>query len=64
MTASTEFTVKNPATTIITTATARFVLMMVIDVIHPLSKPETCKRKKGVISHFLCNYYIQYIIVH
>lgn len=36
MTPNTALTVKKPATTIITTATAKFVRIMLIDEIHPL----------------------------
>lgn len=38
MTARTAFTVKKPATTIMTTATAKFTRIMLIAVIHPLQK--------------------------
>lgn len=40
MIARTAFTVKKPATTIITTATAKFVPIMLMDEIHPLSTTE------------------------
>lgn len=59
MTARTAFTVKKPATTIITTATATFLPIMLIDVIHPLS---TTKTNKRVISHVLYSVCLLYNI--
>lgn len=50
MTARTAFTVKKPATTIITTATAKFLPIMLIDEIHPLGQNKRDKQKQ--FKHF------------
>lgn len=51
MTARTAFTVKNPATTIMTTATAKFVPIILMAAIHPLStQKHTEKSQSGQIS--------------